>query len=356
MFHTSYIKLMSANDPDALGPSIADTYNLDIPRCMELLNDYSMPHHLVLWATPKSLKPRYVFAYTIINRILHNKRHLHQVTVTAPIYTFPFWELSLDHLLVVKQRLFEEMSYEFALICLGVLKEVFLQAKDQDAISAENYTNFSAICDDRPVNRRNSFDELCATTRTSLAQCLSYKRDSSCRRDALAIACSFLGGLSITELARLSVVHVGASLEGYYLEVPQSGYSKRILALSPFSQTLLMKWLERNEGPALFCPKFDTGTCVWASTKAISKLMATRFSLIARNPLNYLTFQEYRNTRIIQAYLDGNVNRHVKNLLQGTTTLHVNNKLRREEMSQLFDFQNNFEKDLGSWDLNYIEK
>jgi hypothetical protein len=85
MFHTSYIKLMSANDPDALGPSIADTYNLDIPRCMELLNDYSMPHHLVLWATPKSLKPRYVFAYTIINRILHNKRHLHQVTVTAPI-------------------------------------------------------------------------------------------------------------------------------------------------------------------------------------------------------------------------------------------------------------------------------
>ena len=343
--HDNFVVLRSADDPDSLGPSIADSFNLSWGGGMEILQDYTLPHHLVLTATPKSQRPRYFFAYTMIGRAIHNKKDLLRVTLPSPSRSFPFWKLSAEQLQSVKNRLYIELAYEAAQLCMEIFLEVAEQAYRNQEISRDSLDIFSAICSEIPLNRRNFNSELPKIIETSIAECLLWKRNLSTRRDICALFFRYVFNINTIEASQISLNAVTKLLNKPRLYTYCVTVPTRKIYTGDLAGAFLYWYLDASKGSLLFCGKNQLPYCDHISKAFFDRMLSKRLSIICKNVPHESVFYLNFSAKVQEAFDLNIIGIQTRKILFGQLV----RRQRLTEQDELLAFYSWLEQDLGVW-------
>lgn len=357
MKYTSSIFLKTETDPDAIGPSIADSYNLSPDDCFANFWHRTLPHHLVAASMPKSNRPKYKFALTILSRSLWNKRYLHSVSVESPTYSFPLWKLSPEHLIQVRERLYSEIAYESAKLCMNTFFEIASQAHRDGLVTAVALAKYYAITADTPENRNEKSEELLRIIRMSLAQCNIQKHDAMASRDAAAILLTFLTAITPAEASRLTLQHLQKqrgedNTEYYTFNIPTSVKHKRVVPLGKKASRFLGQWLKQIYGTSVFCNSTQFPDCQNAHPKLLSTILARRLSLVVETIPTLADFQQNHDLKVLQSFDDGLINLTGRKLLLGKVKPEFSQELSRDALKSLTTFYHTFEETLGWWNFS----
>lgn len=355
------IFLRSSDDPDAAGPAIVDLYDLRPEACFIMTFERTAPHNLVLSATAAGKRPRYAFAYHLLSRALWNKRHLHCITIPCPNKAFPWWQLNFEHLIAVKERLFREIAYETAIICMDVFIETVEQAYRNGEIDQDNLAKFLAICRDIPANSRSDSEELAKIVQTSLAECkLHHSKSLLARRDSVALIMAYVVSMSQIESFRISTKHIQRQelLEGlkqHTLHIPsgKNKYYKRIAPLGYTATAFLDTWLNSVYGSALFCERSQFPDCQSGHLRLYTSILTRRLSIVMKQPPPLEAFHANYKTLVHAAYESGRISSTTRKLLLGHIRLPFEETLDTKEISRLRSFYIELEDTLGWWDIPF---
>lgn len=357
--YPSYIFLRSQDDPEAAGPAVVDEYNLDPLTCIMNSTELSVPHNLVLWATSKRIRARYNFAMHMWGRALWNKKYLHFVNIPCPSKAFPLWTIRVEHLLSLKERLFAELAYDTAIVCMEVFVEIVEQAYRNQLIDNDTLQKYLAIGADIPINRRNESEELAKIVQTSLAECrMHHFHDLISRRDSMAVIMAYIAALTPVEAARLTTQHIQHQefLEGlpqHILHIPTGKYifSQRIVPLGYTATAFLEVWLSSVYGIALFCEKSQFPDCQSGHRRLYPKILERRLMHIMKQPPSLEAFRQNYSNEAHKAYESGVISSTTRKLLLGHTKLSPEDKLKPADIQRLREFHILLEDQLGWWEI-----